>query len=268
MKGDNKVVKARPLTNNPLADVAIDIIIPFKDHTAGVSGLLEEIYKFKGIMYRVHLVDDNSRSKSFIWQYQNIPWIKVHQFEEDKGFAYCVNHAVKGTENEINIVLHSDVHNLPLNFMKDMVLGLYQARKDKVSLLSAQTDNPMPKSCSYLQPEIGIVDSDPYYRILPESEQFLPLICAAFFKSEYGKVGGLPAYPYCWFEDRLLSDKLSAFGFNLSVSNRVTVRHTGSVTVSKLLQRQPEIKEFLKANKKSFDNDHAVLQNYLSKKKV
>jgi len=268
VRGDNKVFKARPMTNNPLADIAIDIIIPFKDHTAGVSALLEEIYKFRGVRYRVHLVDDNSRNKNFALQYKDVPWIKIHQFDEDKGFGFAVNHAVKGTENNINLVLHSDVYALPLNFMKDMVLGLTYARPDKVSLISAQIDNPVPKTCSYLLPMTGITNNDPYYTVLEDPEHFVPFTCVAFYKNEYSKAGGLPPYPYCWFEDRLLSDKLRAFGYNVAVSNRVMVRHEGSATITKLLQKNPEVKNVLKNNKKTFDQDHDVLLNYLKKKTV
>lgn len=268
MRGDNKIVKARPLTNNPLTDIAVDIIIPFKDNTVGVSSLLEEIFKFKGIKYRVHLVDDNSRNKNFVLQYTSVPWINVHQFREDKGFGYSVNHAVKGTENNINIVMHSDVYALPLNFMKDMVLGLAYARVDKVSVISAQIDNPVPKSCSYLLPADGITNNDPYYRVLNDPEHFVPFTCVAFYKNEYSKAGGLPPYPYCWFEDRLLNDKLRAFGNNVAVSNRVMVRHKGSATISKVLEKNPEIKQVLKNNKKTFDSDHEMMQQFLKKKTV
>jgi len=261
----NSITNARPITNNPYSQVAIDIIIPFKEDYIGVSDLINSINANRGINKNVILVDDNSHNKTFCNQYKNVPWINVLQLNEDKGFGYCVNHAVKESKSDICFVLHSDVSYLPINFFKEMIYLLTTGSKEKLALLSARVDKVSPKSCNWIL-QTDPPSSEKTYTIL-ENEDWVPLICCAFSKNAFSKAGGLATYPYCWFEDKLLCEKLRAFGYNLGVANSVNVRHKGGVTVTKLLNKNPKILEILKKNKSLYENDSMALKNYLNSKK-
>jgi len=261
----NSVFVPRPITNNPYKDFPVDVILPYKDNTLGVANVLESLHANKSTDKKVYLVDDNSENKQFIKQYEKIPWIKSIRFEEDRGFGYCVNHAVKQGSASVCVVLHSDIHAIPVNFIKEMVAALVEGKKDNVALVGAYVDNPMPKSCDYLKkPEV--VNPDAYYSVL-QYDQWMPFMAVAFSKSAFGKCGGLATYPYCWFEDKLLNDKLRAFGYNIALANRVFVRHTGGVTVTALCNKKKKIIEILKQNKKLYEQESLILQNFLDKKK-
>ena len=261
----NSVTNARPITDNPFSQVSVDVIIPFKEDYIGVSDLVNSIHSNRGINKTVVLVDDNSSNKSFCNQYSNVPWIKVIQMHEDKGFGFCVNQAVKESQSDICFVLHSDIHAVPINFLKEMIYLLTSGSKDKLALLSARLDKVAPKSCTWLfQTDSSVPDRT--YDLL-EEDQWVPFTCCAFSKSAFSKAGGLAMYPYCWFEDKLLSEKLKAFGYKLGVANSVSVRHRGGVTITKLINKNPKILEIMKKNKDIYESDYLQLKNYLDSKK-
>lgn len=261
-----KKINARPLSVNQFKDLPLHIIIPFKNNHHDVGKLLDEIYNIRNVTYSIGLVDDNSENKNFIKQYQQVPFIRTYQFEEDKGFGYCVNHAVKNCKSDIVFVMHSDVYNLPKNIFRDLTYALHYGKKDKLACVSAMVDNPMPKSCSYLKYDPQS-DKESYYRVL-EGENFLPFVCCAFSKNAFGMAGGFPAYPLCWFEDKLLSEKFRAFGYNIGVSTRVSVRHHGAKTINELLKKNPQIAEILKSNKTRYLAESEMIKEALQKKKT
>lgn len=261
----NSTFVPRPITNNPYKDFPVDIILPFKDNTLGVSAVLEELNANKSTDKKVYLIDDNSENKQYIKQFDKTPWIETVRFEVDKGFGYCVNHAVKQGKATVCVVLHSDIYNIPTNFLKEMISALVNGKKDNVALVGSYVDNPMPKSCSYLKkPEI--VNMNETYTLLSD-DQWLPFMAVAFSRSVFGKCGGLATYPYCWFEDKLLNDKMRAFNYKIAVANRVFVRHVGGVTVTALCNKKKRVIETLKQNKKLYEQESMILQNFLDKKK-
>jgi glycosyltransferase involved in cell wall biosynthesis len=250
---------ARPIKENPFSNISLDVIVPFKDNHAQVYNLINEIYSIRNVRLKIILVDDNSESAKFIEQFANLPWIKTHRFSENKGFGFCVNHGVKMAESNFCFVMHSDVYNLPKNIFKDMVLGLDAGKNDKLAMISAVLDNPVPKNCTYMCKN-SAMDPEAYYSLL-SSEQFMPLICVAFSKQAFSKVGGLPTYPLCFFEDKLLAEKFNLFNYKFGLCNRVFVRHRGSQTINNLLNTNPSYKTILEENKKRFVDDIKVVKS-------
>jgi GT2 family glycosyltransferase len=256
---------ARPIKENPFGNMSIDVILPFKDNHAQVYSLIDEIYSIRNVRLKLILIDDNSDASKFIEQFAKLPWIKTHRFDENKGFGFCVNHGVKMAESNFCFVMHSDVYNLPKNIFKDMVLGLDAGKNDKVAMISAVLDNPVPKTCNYMC-KTSTMDPEAYYSVL-EPNQFLPLICVAFSKQAFGKVGGLPSYPLCFFEDKLLAEKFNLFGYKFGLCNRVFVRHKGSETINSLLSKNASFKNILEQNKKRFIDDIKVIKSATQPKK-
>ncbi len=262
---NKKILQTRPIQNNVFTAMTVDVIIPIKNNHAQVVSLLDELINLKNVQMLVTLIDDNSESKTFLDQFKNVPWIQTHRFEEDKGFGYCVNHAVKMTKNDINFVLHSDVHTISRNAFQDMVKALIAGKEERLALVSAQTDNTVSKSLKFLQRNNASVTNEPY--VLCDESQYVPLIFAAFSKAAFSKVGGLPTYPYCFFEDRLLCEKLRAFNYNCGYTDRVFVRHHGSKSVNYILNKNKKIKDILAENKKRYLEDSELLKSAVSNKK-
>jgi GT2 family glycosyltransferase len=231
----------------------------------GLSSVLESLHANKSITKTVYLIDDNSKNKQICKPYEKVPWIKSIRFDEDKGFGFCVNHAVKQGEANICIVLHSDIFNLPSNFVKNLTAALIAGKNDNVALVSAYVDNPMPKSCLWTKTP-NKPDYSKDYELL-ENDQWLPFMCVAFSKSAFSKAGGLASYPYCWFEDKLLSDKFKAFGYKMAMANKVHVRHKGGVTISKLINENPKILEIVKQNKLKYEKESEILNQFLNSRK-
>lgn len=256
---------ARPIRDNPFSNISLDVIIPFKDNHAQLYNLIDEIYAIRNVRLNLILVDDNSRSGKFVEQFSKASWIKTHRFTENKGFGFCVNHGVKMSESNFCFVLHSDVYNLPKNIFKDMVLGLDAGKNDRLALISAVLDKPVPKTCTYMCKN-STMDPEAYYSVLEET-QFVPLICVAFSKQAFSKVGGLPTYPLCFFEDKLLAEKFNLFNYKFGLCNRVFVRHKGSETINNILKENPSYKSVLEENKKRFVDDIKVIKTATSQKK-
>ena len=255
---------ARPIKDNPFESISIDIILPFKDNHAQVYNLINEIYQIRNVRLKLILIDDNSDSAKFIEQFDNLPWIVSHRFTENKGFGYCVNHGVKLAQSDFCFVIHSDIYSLPKNIFKDMVLGLDAGKNDRLAMISAVLDKPVPKTCNYMCKN-STMDPEAYYSLL-EPDQFMPLICVAFSKQAFSKVGGLPTYPLCFFEDKLLAEKLNLFNYRFGLCNRVFVRHRGSETINFMLKKNPNLKSVLEQNKKRYTDDIQIIQSAIQKK--
>jgi len=262
MTNSNNIKVARPLENNPLADYVVEVVIPYKENYKSLQDLLIKLNKTKNLKFAVTLVDDNSYNLDFHKNFENVYGLKIIRFDEDKGFGYAVNEAVKQSIHEIFIVMHSDVSDIDLNTLKNLLKGLLDSAKDNVAAISACVDIPLPKECDFLKAD-SAVNSD---YILLNDNQFLPFICTAFHKTPFSKAGGFPSYPYCLFEDKLLCKKLRMFGYNLAYCPTSFCRHVGGQSVKKLIGRNNEVLEKLKNNKILFEKDLELLENYLAKK--
>jgi GT2 family glycosyltransferase len=264
MKNSNNIKVARPLENNPLAEYVVEVIIPYKENYKRLQDLLIKLDKTRNINFLVTLVDDNSCNLDFHKNFENVHGLKIIRLDEDKGFGYAVNEAVKQSMHELFIVMHSDVSNIDLNTLKNLLKGLIASKKDNVAAIAACTDIPLPKECDFLKADHAV--NSEY--VLLNNNQFIPFICTAFHKTPFSKVGGFPTYPYCLFEDKLLCKKLKIFGYNLAYCPTSFCRHVGGESVKKLIGRNDKVLEKLKNNKILFQKDCEVLENYLAKNKT
>lgn len=253
--------KAKPVQNNPLADIVVQFVIPYKENYQGMVHLLEKLLQIKNLNFEIMVVDDNSSNETFFTNIIKLPGVAGHRFTEDKGFGYCVNFATNQTARNIVIVLHSDVYDFEVNTFKNLVLELINGKEQKVALISAVIDNPMPSDCHVVKATAS--SSNSYYLI--QESKFVPFVCVAFSKSAFQKCGGLPNYPYCWFEDKLFCKKLFAFGYKIAVAPSSFVRHKGGQSIQRVLSKNPRAIELIKGNIQSFSRDSQILDDFLKR---
>jgi GT2 family glycosyltransferase len=259
----SKIIYAKPLTTDVLRDIVVNIIIPFKENYGAVQNILESIELIRNFRFVVTLVDDNSQNGHFLDTIKKLPGVNTHRFEEDMGFGYCVNHAIKNSEHNICVIMHSDVYDFEANAIRNLVTALIDGKKENICMVSSTTDMVMPKECSFISRSKG---ADEPYILIGENE-FLPFHCCALSKLAFGKIGGFPVYKYCWFEDKLFAMKAHAFGYKMAYAPRSFVRHRGGETIKQLIKSNSKIVEFLKINRSKFDEESKIILDYLKKNK-
>ena len=258
----NPIKIARPLENDSLSEILIEILIPFKDNYKSVSDILLNLQNIKNINFVVTLIDDNSDNISFGENLKKLPGINFIRLNENRGFGFCINEAVKLSKNSIFVVMHSDVFNIETNSIKNLVKGLIEGKAENVAVVSGVFDNPLPKECGFLKFE-NPANLD--LQIITNSNDFVPFIFAAFSKNAFAKAGGFPNYNYVLYEDKLLCKKLMAFGYKIAYCPKAFCRHKGGETIKKLISKDKKILELIKNNKIAFQQDSKMLDEFLEK---
>jgi GT2 family glycosyltransferase len=257
----NNIKFNRSITMNSIMELTLEIIIPYKENYKCLIDLLVKLQEIKNIKFAVTLVDDNSENLDFHNNFKNVYGMKIIRFDQDKGFGFAVNEAVKQSVNDYFLVLHSDILDIDMNLLKNLFSSLLASVKDNVAAMSAMIDKPLPAECSFLQADSA---QNRDYFICAEN-QFIPFICTIFHKIPFLKVGGFPTYPYCLFEDKLICAKYRLFGYNIAFCPSAFCRHIGGQTVKKLISKKSEILDLIKNNAKLFKKDLEVLKNYEKK---
>ena len=261
MTHSNNTKVARPMEVSPIVNLVLEIIIPFKENYKTLQDLLFKLQQIKNVNFSVTLVDDNSMNLDFSKNLKNVGGLKIIRLDEDQGFGFAVNEAVKQSKNEYFLVMHSDVYGLDLNTVRTLFLNLLDSRKDNVAAMSAMIDNPLPNECDYIKADGPIAED----YVVCHDKQFVPFICTAFYKDAFSRVGGFPSYKYCLFEDKLLCKKLKAFGYKVAYCPASFCRHYGGQTVRRLISKNPEALEAIKKNAEIFKKDSQILEDHLKK---
>ncbi len=88
----------------------IDIIIPNFNKAKYLSQCLNSIIDQTYKNWKVYLIDDNSNdnSKEILSKYRNIENIKIFNFKENKGPAYCRNFGIQKSNSKLIAFMDSD----------------------------------------------------------------------------------------------------------------------------------------------------------------
>lgn len=224
----------------------VDVIIPFRDEYQLVVKLLEQILRMVTYpVYNIVLVDDGSKNKNFINSLTKIKNLKIIQNEKPVGFAASVNKAVKESKTDFICVMHSDTEVLQKNFLWILAKTLSEQKNNKVAAVSAVTDNPMSKECLFLQKHE--CQNDPPQII--DANQYLPFFCIMLSRPVFLKVGSLPEFPYCWYEDKLFAKLLHLSGYRMAYDPSCFVKHIGGATIKQLINKDKSVLDVIKNNK-------------------
>ena len=229
----------------------VDIIIPSLGEYGRVISLVRSIFSLvRNIDYNIIVVFDGKDSGTLKQLFKDTKRIRIETMNKTCGFGAVVNYGVKLSTSELCCVIHNDVKINEPNFLMNLVKDIFSLKKDKVVAISSTTNNPMSKKLDVLKASKAI-DSAP--TIVKDTS--LPFICTLFYKKAFDMVKGLPEYPYCWFECDLFAAKISKLDMKEAVSHRSYVEHEGGVTILKLLNKNPVVKQVVSENLKRFKED-------------
>lgn len=253
---DKSLKISKPIRNNEL-NYYVDIVVPFHGEYHLVIKLVESIIRLVRLpKYQIVLVDDGSRSPNIEQTFSKMEGVKVIRHEKPMGFAACVNMAVRASKTDFICVMHSDVEVTQPNALLNLSQALLNFKNEKVAFVSAKTNNPMSKECGFLkagEPEAGSCE-------VLTADQYLPFYCTMFSRPVFMKLGGFYEFPYCWFEDKLLSKKCHAAGYRMAYDPQTFVKHHGGSTIKTLVNSDPTILDKIKANYANYQDELKLLK--------
>jgi GT2 family glycosyltransferase len=256
----NKIAKPIIPTQS---NFSVDVIIPFRNQYDKVIQLVEQLIRTVTYpIFNIVLVDDGSTNKFFTSSLSKIPNCKIIQNDSTLGFGASVNKAVMASKTDFVCVMHSDTQVVQKNFLWNLAKNLSNHKDKKVAAVSAVTNNPMSKDCKFLQRHEA---SNEPIEILA-SDQYLPLFCCMISKPVFMKVGKLPEFPFCWYEDRFFAKSIYANGYALAFDPSVFVFHTGGATVTELVNEGKKHLEIIKNNRNLYIKKLAELEMQVGKK--
>jgi GT2 family glycosyltransferase len=239
----NKIAKPLiPTTSN----FYVDVIIPFRNQYDKVIGLVEQLTRSVTYpSFNIVLVDDGSQNKFFSQGLNRIKNCKIIKNDVSVGFGASVNKAVMESKTDFICIMHSDTQVMQKNFLWNLAKSLSNNKDKKLAAVSAVTNNPMSKDCLFLKKQEAT--ADPVEFLAPD--QYLPLFCCMISRPVFLKVGKLPEFPLCWYEDRFFAKALNSHGYTLAYDPSVYVGHLGGVTVADVVRENPKNLEVLKNNR-------------------
>jgi GT2 family glycosyltransferase len=113
---------------------------------------------------------------------------------------------------------------------------------NNVAVMSSVSNNPMAHEDILKRNQA----EDEPARIIDIS--FLPLYCACVNVRAFASIGGVPEFPYAWFEDEAVCAKLKKHGYNLAVCPSSYVYHQGMGTIKGLVNSQKDVLDVMKNN--------------------
>ena len=146
---EEKVYKSRPMRtdyyhpeNNPHGKLfaPVNIIIPYHGNYNGITKLLTSIFEtVRKNNYQINLIDDCSPNKKYGESLKKVDGLLLTRNDMQKGFAYCINTAIKKSIFPLVCVLQSDVV-VSGDWLSQMIQTL---NENESSMVSALTNNPL-----------------------------------------------------------------------------------------------------------------------------
>ena len=238
--------------DDPLAQMPIDIIIPFHAQYERVHKVVDSIWRgVKSNPYTICLVDDGSPNKGYVKLYEKSPRTEIVQLETQMGFGAALQAGFMATENPFVAFLHSDCIVEPHCFFHLSKL-LMKMENDGVAMVSARTDNP-GDGAQRLKGRKGKPTKD-----FVLEEECLPLYCVLCRRSLFRQIGGfVKPYPYGYYEDEELAYRMKHFGFKQAVSGLAWVDHVGGATFNAIANNK--VAEAVEKNRERCLQDMAEL---------
>lgn len=247
--------RSKMVLDDPLAQIPIDIIIPFHTQYEKVHKAVDSIWRgVKSNPYQMCLVDDCSPNKGYVKLYENSPRMAIVQLPSQMGFGAALQAGFMATNNPFVAFVHSDCVIEPHCFYHLSKL-LIQWESDGVGMVSARTNNP-GDGAQRLHGRKGRPTKD-----FVLEEEYLPLYCALCRRSLFSQIGGfVKPYPFGYYEDEELAHRMKHFGFKQAVSGRAWVDHVGGATFDALAKsRHSQMLEVVENNRERCLLDMAEL---------
>jgi GT2 family glycosyltransferase len=230
----------------------ITVIVPFHGNYGGVLKLVENLmYKTSYSNYRVIMVDDASKNKSFSDKFSNINHLSIVRHDVQKGFGAAVNTALKYCRYELFVILHSDCEIVEYSWLKQLVDSYYEIPDRKsLAFISLPSNNPTIKCDDLINNE-----NDRWNQTIEYSGKYMPLYCALGNLSLIKKIGLLREYPYGYFEDQEFYNRIVNNNFKCYVCRKSWILHKGMVSFKELFSSNPSSVQIVKNNYEMLKKD-------------
>ena len=221
----------RPIKRMIYRECPVDIIIPYYGECEKVLELCKSIWKHTRMNpYTIHLVDDLSPEKTFIYAFRKAPRTVIIRNDERLGFGASLYEGYKVGKNPWVLFMHSDCKVDRPTWITDLFDSFFNLAGQGVAMVSPRTNNPVIEN-SVLQ----ATDATKQVPDLVLKEGFLPLYCALCQRELFHSIGGfIKSYPIRGYEDEELAIRMRRYGYFQGVSGKSWVYHEGSATISKV----------------------------------
>jgi GT2 family glycosyltransferase len=238
----------RDISVDQSRQLSVDFIIPYHANYLHVSKLVKSIFKtVASNSYRITIIDDCSLNIPFGSQLSTVKGINLIRQEKRKGFGACLNLGISESQNDVICVLHSDVCLYGVSWILNMIHSLDSLKNNDVVMVGAKSNNPGV--------EIDGLKEEKYNEtndFLIKEGEFLPLYCAAFYRSDLNLIGPFKEY-FAGGEDVELSARLQHKGLNQAVCGKAWVNHSCLDSFSALKGKQDKLNN--KASLVKLSND-------------
>lgn len=251
---DNKIRMANTIKEKFLnVRNKIDILIPYYNEQGSLVKLVESIIKYtKNIEYVIYLINNGSSSddiKFFFKDYNK--HIKILDMPTNLGFGAAINYGLKNSFEKLKLVMHSDCLVENFSWLPNLYLSYLELNKNNnCSLVCSKTNCSTTK---YKILESNSEENNNYDIVL--DLPYIPFYSTMFSINLIMKIGFFKEYPYLGYEDEEFCARITKFGFKFGLSGSSFIKHYGGKTISKLINKNPNIKTIIKKNRDLCKND-------------
>jgi len=173
------------------------------------------------------------------------PQIVTVRNDEQLGFGGALEAGFMATEEPWVLFMHSDCLVEKSDWLIELGRFLLRHKKDNVRLVTARTNNAAGGS------DPKLIESEKHAKredIILE-EGYVPLFCAMCHRDMFHHLRGfVKNYPYGFYEDEELANRMRNRGFKQGISGKSWVRHHGGATVSEVMKNK-KVKEIMESNR-------------------
>lgn len=194
---------------------------------------------------KVYLVDNGSTDESLKWTRENLPEVSIIALENNGGYAGGYNQALKQLEEEIVILINSDIETSP--HWLEPIAAAFEAKPKLGALQPKILDLKDRSKFEYAGASGGYMDHLGYAfcrgrlfdELEPDSGQYDSYqacfwatgACLAVRKSAFDEAKGLYAPLFAHMEEIDLCWKMQTLGWEVAVEPKSVVFHLGGATL-------------------------------------
>ena len=251
---ENRTRTANKIKDNFInSNNKIDIIIPYYNEQGLLVKLVESIIKYtRNIEYNIYLINDGSSSEDIKFFFKNYnKHIKILDIPKNLGFGAAINHGLKNSFENLKLIMHSDCIVENFSWLSNLYLSYLNLKKDNNCALVCSKTNYSTTKYKILECNPDEINDINLVLDLP----YIPFYSTMFSIDLIMKVGLFKEYPYIGYEDEEFCARVSKSGFKFGLSGSSFVNHLGGKTISKLINKNPNIKNIIKKNRDLCKND-------------
>lgn len=208
---------------------------------------LPSVVEYSNDLYKIYIADNGSTDDSIDYLKKNFQEIQIIELEENNGFAHGYNKALEKVEEDIYVILNSDVEVSP-DWLKGVV-EQFKENKDLAALQPVLLDHRSRNKYEYAGAAGGFIDKNGFpfcdgrlfnhieeYNEKAKSKEIFWASGAALIirKADFRMVGGFDGDFFAHMEEIDLCWRLKNIGKEIHSYPQSIVYHLGGGTLGKL----------------------------------